>query len=85
LLAIDVDRHGGPDGVANFAKLTVEEKIAGVPTIHTAGGGTHYLFVNRIRERSEIRRFIAKVSMCGNGGFIIAAGASGPTENLRAR
>ena len=46
LVAIDVDRHGGPDGVAAFDKLIAEH--GGLPpgpvTATASGGGLHFIF-----------------------------------------
>ena len=43
--ALDLDRHGGADGVANFQALAKgKEKLATGPVQDTAGGGKHYLF-----------------------------------------
>ena len=46
LIVIDADRHGGPDGVANFEKWAAQNKVdlTGVPTVKTPNDGSHYYF-----------------------------------------
>jgi hypothetical protein len=45
LVVIDVDRHGGPDGVATFDKLVAEYGgLPPGPVVRTASGGFHYYF-----------------------------------------
>ena len=52
LIAIDADRHGGPDGVEAFNQLA-NGSCPAHPIIDTEGNGEHYLF--RQPEGVELR------------------------------
>lgn len=47
LFVIDCDRHGGPDGVANFEKLIagLGLDLSAAPVVETPSGGFHYYFL----------------------------------------
>ncbi len=81
LVVIDPDRHGGTDGVANFAKLIEGHDLPVGPIINTAGGGKHHIF--RQPESGEplgnSRGDLPDgIDVRGNGGFVIAVGAVRP-------
>jgi hypothetical protein len=81
LVVIDPDRHGGTDGVANFAKLIEGHDLPVGPIINTAGGGKHYIF--RQPESGEplgngTGDLPDGIDVRGNGGFVIAVGAVRP-------
>jgi AAA domain/Bifunctional DNA primase/polymerase, N-terminal len=81
LVAIDVDRHEGADGAANFAELIDGQDLAVGPVTNTAGGGAHYIFCQPEtgeplgNGRGDLPEGI---DVRGHGGFIVAAGAVRP-------
>ena len=77
LVAIDVDRREGADGVESFAELLDGQIVPVGPVTKTAGGGMHYIF--RQPEAGEPlgngRGDLPEgIDVRGHGGFIIAAG-----------
>jgi hypothetical protein len=79
LLAIDCDRHGGPDGVAAIHELLGADLTAlGCPVVQIAGGGLHLIY--RQLEGDEPfgnspGALPLGVDVRGAGGYIIALGA----------
>jgi len=81
MLVIDQDQHGGPDGVANFAKLIEGSDLTIGPIVKTAGGGKHLFF--RQPETGEPLgngrgNLPEGIDVRGSGGFVIAPGAVRP-------
>jgi hypothetical protein len=81
LLAIDPDRHGGPDGVAAWATLIAEHGgLPEHPTTITPSGGEHHLF----RQPPDVvlgngeGSLPEGINVRGRGGFIFAQGAVRP-------
>ena len=78
LIAIDPDRHGGPDGVAAWAALVAEHGgLPEHPITITPSGGEHHLF----RQPPDVLlgngegALPAGINVRGRGGFIFAQDA----------
>jgi hypothetical protein len=78
LLAIDPDRHGGPDGVAAWADLVASHgRLPAHPITITPSGGEHHL----LRQSPELHignregQLPSGINVRGRGGFILAQGA----------
>ena len=79
LLAIDPDRHGGPDGVAAWAKLVAEHGgLPQHPITITPSGGEHHLFRQppHVALGNGEGRLPSGINVRGRGGFIFAQGAT---------
>lgn len=79
LLVIDADRHGGPDGVAEFEALVARHGALPLgPLTETAGGGLHYFFKQPLRKRLGNRKGALPpgVDVRGDGGWIVAPGST---------
>jgi hypothetical protein len=80
LVVIDCDRHGGPDGVANFLDLCKQQGIdlSAVPSVTTATGGRHFFF--RQPDGGKLNNSPGAlppgVEVRGVGGYLIAPGAT---------
>ena len=80
LVVVDCDRHGGPDGVAEFERLA---KANGMPNGHvvvtTQSGGAHLIFKQPSGEplgNSEGALTGKGINVRGDGGYIIAPGTT---------
>ncbi|WP_374601056.1 AAA family ATPase [Niveibacterium sp.] len=75
LVAVDLDRKNGADGVAEL------EKLAGVPLpqcgyiAETPTGGRHYLFVTDAPAGNSASKAGPGIDVRGEGGFIVAPGS----------
>ena len=82
LIVIDTDRHGGNDGVANFAALVSEHvPLANHPVAETAGGGEHHYFRQWRGEafgNSEGTLRGKGIDVRGKGGWVVAPGSVRP-------
>ena len=84
LLVIDTDQHEtGEDGVSAFASLkAVYADERSQPKTLTAGLGEHFFFrqvPDNVLGNSE-GGLPPGINVRGNGGFVVAPGAVGPTE-----
>lgn len=81
LVAIDCDRHGGPDGVAAFLGLADRYGLPeGVPIVETPSGGRHYIFRQPVGAPfgNATGALPKGIDVRGAGGYIIAPGAALP-------
>jgi hypothetical protein len=87
-ITVDADRHGGPDGVAELAKL-LNGSGQGHPIVDTAGGGEHHIFLMPAGMELGNREGALKgrgINIRGKNGFIVAPGTLRPDGKLwRAR
>lgn len=78
LLAIDADRHGGPDGVGKFADLLEHHRadLSNNPIVRTPTGGVHVYFAQTPGDTLGNRRgrLPAGIDVRGAGGYVIAPG-----------
>ena len=75
LVALDADRHGGPDGVAAFNDMVpAHGGLPPHPTTLTPGDGEHHAFAQRNDMRIGNRRgaLPAGIDVRGAGGWIVA-------------
>jgi hypothetical protein len=81
LIAIDCDRHGGPDGVAAIEALqAAHERLPLGPVTLTAGGGRHLIFrqppgMPLGNGRGSLP---AGIDVRGSGGWIVGPGSVRP-------
>jgi hypothetical protein len=78
-VVIDLDRHGGPDGVAEFDQMLdyFGDNLDGVPIVETASGGFHMWFAQPDGEplgNSEGSISGLGINIRGDGGFVIGPG-----------
>jgi hypothetical protein len=79
-VVVDADRHGGPDGVAEFDALVAQHGLPNGPVVATAGGGFHYIFRQPDGEPLGNRSGALPrgVDVRGRGGWIVAPGSTRP-------
>lgn len=79
LIAVDCDRHGGPDGIATLNKLAAAHGgLPSTPITRTAGDGLHVVFRQRDGEALGNREgsFAGRgINIRGDGGWIVGPGA----------
>jgi hypothetical protein len=79
LIAVDCDRHGGPDGIATLNELAaVHGGMPSAPITRTAGDGLHVIFRQRDGEALGNREggFTGRgINIRGDGGWIAGPGA----------
>lgn len=81
IVVIDLDRHGGPDGVENFKKIMGVRDLTelGCPVIETAGGGYHVIYTQPIEgEPIGCRKGALAglgIDTKGSGGYVVAVGS----------
>lgn len=79
LIVIDADRHGGPDGVADFERLAADRGLPPGPLVETLSGGRHYYFTqptSKTLGNSEGALKKRGINIRGAGGYVIAPGTS---------
>lgn len=80
LLVLDLDRHGGPDGVAAFEQLCVgRQSFPAHPVTETPSGGRHLFFMqpnDGAPLGNGTGRLPPGIDVRGVGGFIIAPGST---------
>ena len=71
--ALDMDRHGGPDGIATIATLG---ELPDTVEVDTPSGGRHALFASEVaRPMANTAGRLPGVDTRGAGGYVIAAGS----------
>ncbi len=81
IVVIDLDRHGGPDGVEHFMKIMGIHDLTelGCPVIETAGGGYHLIYTQPAEgEPIGCRKGALAglgIDTKGSGGYVVAAGS----------
>src|SRR5262245_47334760 len=82
LIVVDADRHGGPDGVANFKELVTQHGglPAHVPVVKTPRQGFHCYFKqpNGTPLGNGTGELPPGVDVRGEGGYVVAVGATLP-------
>jgi hypothetical protein len=84
LVVIDPDRHGGPDGVAEWRRICAERNWTdgAQPAVTTSGDGEHIFFRQPLdgpRLGNADRALKDKgINVRGDGGYVIAPGAMLP-------
>lgn len=80
MLTIDCDRHGGPDGVAAFDALCLENEddARDWPTVETPSGGRHIFFANPNGLTNRRGALPVGIDVRGAGGYVVAEGATLP-------
>jgi hypothetical protein len=82
LVVVDVDRHGGPDGVATFDKLVAEHGgLPPGPVVRTASGGFHYYFrqpTGKPLGNHEGALTGCGINVRGHTGWVVGPGAVCP-------
>lgn len=73
---IDLDVKNGKDGVAAYRKLGFDPFDAGA-VVKTASGGLHLYFEYHEGVRNAVDKFAPGIDVRGEGGYVIAPGASG--------
>jgi Bifunctional DNA primase/polymerase, N-terminal len=86
LVAMDADRHGGPDGVAAFDKLVADHGGLPIgPMTATAGGGLHYIFKQPQGKPLGNHDGVLHrqgINVRGRNGFIVGIGAVCPDGSM---
>ena len=80
LIAIDCDRHGGPDGVAGFYALAAGngDDPRDWPTVETPSTGRHVFFANPDGLTNRKGALPDGIDVRGSGGYVVAEGATLP-------
>lgn len=80
LVVIDLDRHGGPDGVAAFNELCTGRELPPGPITDTPTGGRHLYFRQpKSGPLGNARgRLPAGIDVRGVGGFVVGPGSCRP-------
>jgi hypothetical protein len=80
-VVVDLDRHGGPDGVAEFDAVLAHfgGSMDDVPVVETASGGFHLWFAQP-SDREPLGNSVGcleglGIDIRGHGGFVIGPGA----------
>ncbi len=73
LVVIDVDRHGGVDGMGSIGEWATSNglELPETVTFETGSGGRHYLYRTAQEVRGSVNRELA-VDVKGKGGYIVA-------------
>ena len=85
VVAIDADRHGGPDGVAAFQNFVAEHGgLPGHPITHTPGHGEHHFFKQPPGEElgNGTGMLPDGIDVRGHGGWVVAPGTIRPDGKL---
>ena len=77
LCVIDLDVKNGKNGIDAYRSLGLDPEEAGA-IVRTAGGGMHLYFKHVVGLRSSQDRLGHGIDVRGEGGYVIAPGATGP-------